>query len=172
MEQQHKTELESYRGELNKWQAEADALRQQLSENRVLLTKGNISLMKELQEKDDKIHELSLTCQQLQVGLLYNVNLHCQFVNNVIQLLNLCYSSTLQNEIELMESVGRPQQMTARVDTKTNETAYSSHRDQVQQQNQVDILRRQLQSLMEKEKMYKYEISDLKQQLSRRYMLS
>ncbi|XP_032687965.1 centrosomal protein of 290 kDa-like isoform X2 [Odontomachus brunneus] len=140
LEQQHKTELESYRGELNKWQAEADMLRQQLSENRVLLTKGNISLMKELQEKDDKIHELSLTCQQL------------------------------QNEIELMESVGRSQQMTARVDTKTNETAYTSHRDQVQQQNQVDILRRQLQSLMEKEKMYKYEIADLKQQLSRRYM--
>lgn len=67
LEQQHKTELESYRGELNKWQIEADTLRQQLSENRVLLTKGNISLMKELQEKDDKIHELSLTCQQLQV---------------------------------------------------------------------------------------------------------
>ncbi|XP_019698378.1 centrosomal protein of 290 kDa isoform X2 [Harpegnathos saltator] len=141
LEQQHKTELESYCGELNKWQAEADTLRQQLSENRVLLTKGSISLMKELQEKDDKIHELSLTCQQL------------------------------QNEIELMESIGRSQQMIARADTKTNETAYNSHRDQQQRdQNQVDLLRRQLQSLIEKEKMYKYEIADLKQQLSRRYM--
>ncbi|XP_014478395.1 PREDICTED: centrosomal protein of 290 kDa isoform X2 [Dinoponera quadriceps] len=140
LEQQHKTELESYRGELNKWQAEADTLRQQLSENRVLLTKGNISLMKELQEKDDKIHELSLTCQQL------------------------------QNEVELMESAGRPQQVTARADTKASETAYNSHRDQLQQQNQADLLRRQLQSLMEKEKAYKYEIADLKQQLSRRYM--
>lgn len=67
LEQQHKNELESYRGELNKWQSEADVLRQQLSENRMLLTKGNISLMKELQDKDDKIHELTLTCQQLQV---------------------------------------------------------------------------------------------------------
>lgn len=73
LEQQHKTELESYREELNKWQTEADTLRQQLSENRVLLTKGNISLMKELQEKDDKIHELSLTCQQLQVRFLFTM---------------------------------------------------------------------------------------------------
>lgn len=67
LEEQHKSELESYRGELMKWQSEADTLRKQLSENRVLITKGNISLMKELQEKDDKIHELSLACQQLQV---------------------------------------------------------------------------------------------------------
>lgn len=67
MEQQHKTELESYCDELNKWQSEAEVLRQQLSENRMLLTKGNISLMKELQDKDDKIHELTLACQQLQV---------------------------------------------------------------------------------------------------------
>lgn len=70
LEQQHKMELESYRGELNKWQTEAETLRQQLSENRVLLTKGNISLMKELQEKDDRIHELNLACQQLQVRFL------------------------------------------------------------------------------------------------------
>ncbi|KMQ92334.1 centrosomal protein [Lasius niger] len=139
LEQQHKNELESYRGESNKWQSEADTLRQQLSENRMLLTKGNISLMKELQEKDDKIYELTLACQQL------------------------------QNEVELIESVNRSQQMTVR-DTKANETPHHSHRDQMQQQNQVDVLRRQLQSLMEKEKTYKYEITDLKQQLSRRYM--
>lgn len=44
-------------------------LRKQLAENRMLLTKGNISLMKELQEKDDKIHELGLACQQLQVPI-------------------------------------------------------------------------------------------------------
>ncbi|XP_029158200.1 centrosomal protein of 290 kDa-like [Nylanderia fulva] len=139
LEQQHKTELESYRSESNKWQSEADTLRQQLSENRMLLTKGNISLMKELQEKDDKIYELTLACQQL------------------------------QNEVELIESVNRAQQMTVR-DIKANETPHQSYRDQMQQQNQVDVLRRQLQSLMEKEKTYKYEITDLKQQLSRRYM--
>ncbi|XP_077268211.1 centrosomal protein 290kDa isoform X2 [Temnothorax americanus] len=141
LEQQHKNELESYRGELNKWQSEADVLRQQLSENRMLLTKGNISLMKELQDKDDKIHELTLACQQL------------------------------QNEVELIESANRSHQMTvhSRGDMKTHETTHS-HRDQMQQQNQMDVLRRQLQSLMEKEKMYKYEITDLKQQLSRRYM--
>lgn len=85
---------------------------------------------------------------------------------------SLFCSFTLQNEIVLMESVGRSQQMTARVDIKTSETAYNSHRDQLQQQNQVDLLRRQLQSLMEKEKTYKYEIADLKQQLSRRYIFS
>lgn len=69
-----------------------------------------------------------------------------------------------------MESVGRSQQITARADTKTNETAYNSHRDQLQQQTQMDLLRRQFHSLIEKEKMYKYEIADLKQQLSRRYI--
>lgn len=54
-----------------------------------------------------------------------------------------------------------------RGDMKAHETTHS-HRDQMQQQSQMDVLRRQLQSLMEKEKMYKYEITDLKQQLSRR----
>lgn len=51
---------------------------------------------------------------------------------------------------------------------KAHETTHNSHRDQMQLQSQVDVLRRQLQSLMEKEKMYKHEITDLKQQLSRR----
>ncbi|XP_026827696.1 centrosomal protein of 290 kDa isoform X2 [Ooceraea biroi] len=131
--QQHKNELDSYRDELNKWQSEADVLRQQLSDNRVLLAKGNISLMKELQEKDDKIQELNLACQQL------------------------------QNGIELMKSVDR-------TDTSPNEIAQCSYLHQTQQHGQVDLLRRQLQSLMQKEKMYKYEITDLKQRLSRRYM--
>lgn len=53
-------------------------------------------------------------------------------------------------------------------DTKVSEASHHSHRDQMQQQNQVDVLRRQLQSLMEKEKTYKSEITDLKQQLSRK----
>lgn len=77
------------------------------------------------------------------------------------------YTFITQNEVELIESVNRAQQMTVR-DIKANETPHQSHRDQMQQQNQVDVLRRQLQSLMEKEKAYKYEITDLKQQLSRR----
>lgn len=51
---------------------------------------------------------------------------------------------------------------------KVHESTHNSHRDQMQQQSQMDVLRRQLQSLMEKEKMYKHEITDLKQQLSRR----
>lgn len=71
--------MESYRSESNKWQSEADTLRQQLSENRMLLTKGNISLMKELQEKDDKIYELTLACQQLQVIILLNL-----LLNNIV----------------------------------------------------------------------------------------
>ncbi|KYM95179.1 PREDICTED: centrosomal protein of 290 kDa [Cyphomyrmex costatus] len=142
LEQQHKNELDSYRGESNKWQSEADVLRQQLSENRMLLTKGNISLMKELQDKDDKIYELTLACQQL------------------------------QNEVELIESANRSHQVTihTRGDMKTHESMHNIHRDQIQQQTQIDVLRRQLQSLIEKEKMYKNEIADLKQQLSRRYM--
>ncbi|EGI68317.1 Centrosomal protein of 290 kDa [Acromyrmex echinatior] len=141
LEQQHKNELESYRDELNKWHSEADVLRQQLSENRMLLTKGNISLMKELQDKDDKIHELTLVCQQL------------------------------QNEVELIESANRSHQVMihTRGDMKIHESMHNNQRDQIQQ-NQMDVLRRQLQSLMEKEKIYKNEITDLKQQLSRRYM--
>ena len=55
-----------------------------------------------------------------------------------------------------------------RGDMKIHESTHNSQRDQIQQQNQMDVLRRQLQSLMEKEKMYKNEIADLKQQLSRR----
>ena len=58
--------------------------------------------------------------------------------------------------------------MTVRGDVKANETSHYSQRDQMQQQNQIDVLRRQLQSLIEKEKIYKCEITDLKQQLSRR----
>lgn len=74
--------MESYRSEMNKWQSEADVLRQQLSENRMLLTKGNISLIKELQDKDDKIHELTLSCQQLQVRNF--VNLSIKFIDCII----------------------------------------------------------------------------------------
>ncbi|XP_015431660.1 PREDICTED: centrosomal protein of 290 kDa [Dufourea novaeangliae] len=139
LEEQHKSELESYRGELKKWQSEADMLRKQLSENRMLLTKGNISLMKELQEKEDKIHELGLVCQRL------------------------------QNEIELMESAAKTQRTITQADSesKLHEVTQISHRDHTQH---VDGVRKQLQSLLEKEKTYKQEISDLKQQLSRRYM--
>lgn len=42
-------------------------MREQLSNNRMQLAKGNISLVKELQERDNKIHELSVAYQQLQV---------------------------------------------------------------------------------------------------------
>ncbi|XP_078036495.1 centrosomal protein 290kDa isoform X1 [Augochlora pura] len=133
LEEQHKSELESYRGELKKWQLEACALRKQLSENRILVTKGNISLMKELQEKDDKINELGLTCQQL------------------------------QNEVELMET--RSQRAVTQRETESKVLEVTQPRDQ-----SVDAVRKQLQSLLEKEKTYKQEISDLKHQLSRRYM--
>ncbi|KAK2580640.1 hypothetical protein KPH14_007746 [Odynerus spinipes] len=143
LEDQHNNELESYRAEITKWQSEADTLRQRLSENRMVLTKGNISLTKELQERDDKIHELSLTCQQL------------------------------QNEIELMGSTNRSPQQRAidyHDDSRIHEMVPSIRRDQPHSQNQVDLLRKQLQSLMEKEKMYKHEIAELKQRLSRGYM--
>ncbi|KAG7212966.1 hypothetical protein KM043_002306 [Ampulex compressa] len=142
LEEQHKSELESYSSELNRWHSEADSLRKQLSENRTLLTKGNISLMRELQERDDKIHELSLTCQQL------------------------------QNEVEMMESTNRSQQVVVHgeCEAKMHELTQTISRDQLQQQSQADLVRRQLKSSMEKEKMYKHEIADLKQRLSRRYM--
>ncbi|KAL2711712.1 centrosomal protein of 290 kDa-like isoform X1 [Vespula squamosa] len=143
LEEQHNTELESYRSEITKWQSEADTLRQRLSEDRVVHTKGNISLMKELQEKDDKIHELSLNCQQL------------------------------QNEIELLGATNRsfPTRVIDHCDElRIHDIVPSTQRDQPQSQNQIDILRKQLQSLMEKEKMYKHEIAELKQRVSRGYM--
>ncbi|XP_014607132.1 PREDICTED: centrosomal protein of 290 kDa isoform X1 [Polistes canadensis] len=143
LEEQHNTELESYRNEITKWQSEADILRQRLSENRVVHTKGNISFMKELQEKDDKIYELSLNCQQL------------------------------QNEIELLGAVNRSLPVRVidhRDELRIHEIVPSTQCDQSQSQNQMDPLRKQLQSLMEKEKTYKHEIAELKQRVSRGYM--
>ncbi|KOC58823.1 Centrosomal protein of 290 kDa [Habropoda laboriosa] len=144
LEEQHKSELESYRGEVSKWQTEAEMLRKQLSENRMLVTKGNISLMKEMQERDDKIHQLSLACQQL------------------------------QNEVELMESAATNRTRMQHAIThgeselRIHEITQNLNRDQSQQH--TDSVRKQLQALLEKEKMYKNEITDLKHQLSRRYM--
>lgn len=70
LEEQHKTELESYRLELHKWQSETISLRKQFSENRMKLAKENISISKDLQEKENQIQDLSVTCQQLQVWIL------------------------------------------------------------------------------------------------------
>lgn len=79
------------------------------------------------------------------------------------------FSYITQSEVELVLSVNQSHQITvhSRDDVK-KEIPHNSYRDQTQQQNQIDLLRRQLHSLMEKEKMYKNEITDLKQQLSRR----
>jgi len=55
----------------------------------------------------------------------------------------------------------------SQTESNPNEIAQYSHHDQIQQ-NQIDFLRRELQTLMQKEKMYKYEITDLKQRFSRR----
>lgn len=146
LEEQHKSELDIYLGELAKWQSEADMLRKQLSENRMMVTKGNITLLKEMQEKDDKIHQLSYACQEL------------------------------QNEVQLMESATQARQAITHGESalKIHEiTPTLSAHDDMQQQDTVcrtDTVKKQLQSLIEKEKMYKNEISDLKQQLSRRYM--
>lgn len=76
-----------------------------------------------------------------------------------------------KNDVELMESATRSQRAITRgeSETKLHEIAQTSSRDQLQQNMQADALRKQLQSLLEKEKSYKHEIADLKQQLSRRY---
>ncbi|XP_015607794.1 centrosomal protein of 290 kDa isoform X2 [Cephus cinctus] len=140
LDEQHKNELESYRIERNKWQAEADTLRQQLSENRMLLAKGNISLAKELQERDNKIHELTMAYQQL------------------------------QNEFELAESATLSQRVAVH-NSQMQEMSNNLTRDQTNHlQIQLDLARRQLQSVIDKEKTYKTQIVELKQQLSRRYM--
>ncbi|CAD1480387.1 unnamed protein product, partial [Heterotrigona itama] len=140
LEEQHKSELESYLGELTKWQSEADTLRKQLCENRMMVTKGNMSLMKEMQEKDDKINQLNFAYQEL------------------------------QNEVELMESVTRSRQAITHGDSELKIHEITPSQDSSQQQDHTDTVRKQLQSLLEKEKMYKNEITELKEQLSRRYM--
>ncbi|XP_043268988.1 centrosomal protein of 290 kDa [Venturia canescens] len=143
LEEQHKNELESYRLESLKWQTEADTLRKQLSDNRMQLAKGNISLVKELQERDTKIHELSVAYQQL------------------------------QSEFELMETMtlSQPLVVPGSVSTKVQEMAQTLTRDQANHfQSELDQLKRQIKSQSDKEKMYKEQIADLKQQISRGYM--
>ncbi|XP_043474631.1 centrosomal protein of 290 kDa isoform X2 [Leptopilina heterotoma] len=144
LEEQHKTELESYRLELHKWQSETISLRKQFSENRMKLAKENISISKDLHEKENQIQDLSVTCQQL------------------------------QNELEVMETVVNvPQTNTYDVrEAKICETIHNSSREQAinQSQTQLDCLRRQLQALLDKERIYKNQIAELKQQQSRRYM--
>ncbi|XP_046753485.1 centrosomal protein of 290 kDa [Diprion similis] len=140
LDEQHKTELESYRMERDKWQLEADTLRQQLSDNRVQLAKGNSLLSKELQERDNRIHELDIAYQEL------------------------------QNEMEIAERNTVSRQTVAH-DSKMQEITNNIGRAQSNQlQSQLDLARKQLQALAEKEKNYKSQIVDLKQQLSRRYM--
>lgn len=70
-----------------------------------------------------------------------------------------------------MESATRSQRAITHGESemKIHEITQTLSRDNLQQQAQTDSLRKQLQSLLEKEKVYKQEISDLKQQLSRRY---
>ena len=73
-----------------------------------------------------------------------------------------------------METVAKAQQATAYDvrEPKMCEIMHNSSREQAinQSQAQLDCLRRQLQSLLDKEKMYKNQIADLKQQQSRRYI--
>lgn len=145
LEDQHKNELDSYRLELDKWQLESAALRQQLSENRMKLSKGNISLSKELQERDNKIEELIMLNEQL------------------------------KSEMEMMESMGQLQpqmsgQSSGTIKIQEITQNYNRHDLSNHGQSELDFLRRQHKSIIEKEKLYKEQIADLRQQLSRRYM--
>ncbi|XP_046435026.1 centrosomal protein of 290 kDa [Neodiprion fabricii] len=140
LDEQHKNELESYRMERDKWQLEADTLRQQLSDNRVQLAKGNSLLSKELQERDNRIHELDIAYQELQNEMELAER-------NTVSRQTVAHDSKMQ---EITNSIGRAQSN--------------------QLQSQLDLARKQLQALAEKEKNYKSQIVDLKQQLSRRYM--
>lgn len=70
-----------------------------------------------------------------------------------------------------MESTTRSHQAITHGESelKIYEIAQTVNRDSSQQNTHADAIRKQFQSLLEKEKMYKNEIADLKQQLSRRY---
>lgn len=74
-----------------------------------------------------------------------------------------------KNEVELMGSATRSRQAITHGESELKIHEITQSHDNLQQQDHTDTVRKQLQSLLEKEKMYKNEISDLKQQLSRRY---
>lgn len=134
-----------------------------------MVTKGNMSLMKEMQEKDDKINQLSFACQELQVPqILHGL---WKFILDVILLRIFDYFlfSSTKNEVELMGSATRSRQAITHGESELKIHEITQSHDNLQQQDHTDTVRKQLQSLLEKEKMYKNEISDLKQQLSRRY---
>lgn len=91
-------------------------------------------------------------------------------------LLNIYIFFGMKNEVQLMESATQTRQAITHGESalKIHEITptLSAHDDMHQQQDithRTDTVRKQLHSLIEKEKMYKNEISDLKQQLSRRY---
>ncbi|CAG5073805.1 Similar to cep290: Centrosomal protein cep290 (Drosophila melanogaster) [Cotesia congregata] len=151
LELQHKNELDSYRREIDKWQLETSALRQQLSDNRIKLTKGNITLTKELQERDNKIEELTVAYQQLQSEFEMIEFVHHQTPSSQ-------QSNKFNNDSNVNHSYDR---------TELNRTGENP---QSQGHSELDLLKKQHKSFAEKEKMYKEQIIDLKQQLSRRYM--
>lgn len=159
LESQHKIELDSYRREIEKWQLETSALRQQLSDNRIKLTKGNITLTKELQERDNKIEELTVAYQQLQseLEMIELTQSPSQQCSNKLSDLNYTYDHEALSH-------------THNNNNNNNNSGQGQGQGQSHVTAELDLLRKQYKSLMEKEKMYKEQIIDLKQQLSRRYM--
>lgn len=71
-----------------------------------------------------------------------------------------------------MESATRTRQAITHGESELKIHEITPSQDNSQQQDHTDTVRKQLQSLLEKEKMYKNEITELKEQLSRRYIFS
>ncbi|XP_011300810.1 centrosomal protein of 290 kDa isoform X2 [Fopius arisanus] len=85
-----------------------------------------------------------------------------------IEELTVAYQQ-LQNDFDMMEQINQPVSVHSSATNKIQEGLHgreASHH----LQNELDHQRRQHKSLMEKEKLYRDQIVDLKQQLSRRYM--
>ena len=75
----------------------------------------------------------------------------------------------MKNEVELMESATRSRQAITHGESELKIHEITPSQDNSQRQDHTNTVRKQLQSLLEKEKMYKNEITELKEQLSRRY---
>lgn len=63
---QHEEEISTYKNETNKYKEENITLKQELSKYRVELNQKSCDINQEIQERDGKIHELTMTNMQLQ----------------------------------------------------------------------------------------------------------
>lgn len=81
LEEQHKNELEAYKGECEKWRSEVKTLQLYINAYKKDFVDLRPNIEKELKDKDNKIHELLITMRQLKVCLMTWVVMKLFFVS-------------------------------------------------------------------------------------------